>query len=115
MKWVIAAIIIASSAGLAGAQYVRPVEVVPVRPAVPAPPLTIPNAGVTTPSPLPPSPSITNPPLAVVPSPPPPVAQVGKVRPRKCWCYLTNPANRSRQRTTCETSCCNGSKQDERC
>ena len=115
MKWLIAAIMIASSVGVADAQYARPVEVVPARPVLPAPPLTIPNAGGVTPSPLQPAPSIANPPLAVVPGPPPPVAQGAKVRPRKCWCYLTNPTNRSRQRTTCETSCCKGSDQDERC
>jgi len=109
----VAVIVIALSGGTAGAQYARPVEVAPVRPVAPAPTVITPSPGVV--APLPSAPTITNPPMAVVPSPPPAVAEGGKARPRKCWCYLVNPATNSRQRSTCEVSCCKGAKQDERC
>ena len=109
-----AAIMIALSAGVALAQYARPVEVAPVRPIAPGPIVIAPNPGVAA-TPLPQVPTIANPPIAVVPSPPPAVAQGAQTRPRKCWCYLVNPATNSRQRSTCEVSCCKGGKQDERC
>ena len=114
-----AAILISLGAGSGGAQYARPIEVVPARPVGPGPTVVNPNPGVgvvaPAPAPLAPAPTITNPPTAVVPSPPPAVAQGAKVRPRKCWCYLVNPATNARQRSTCEIDCCKGSKQDERC
>jgi hypothetical protein len=102
-------------AGATEAQYARPVEVVPARPVAPAPSVVAPSPGLAAPTPPAPAPTITNPPTAVVPTPPPPVAQGATARPRKCWCYVMNPATNSRQRATCEINCCKGSNQDERC
>lgn len=112
----VALIVTALSGGTAGAQYARPIEVAPVRPVAPAPTVITPSPGVVAPTPPPSAPTITNPPMAVVPSPPPPAAaEGGTARPRKCWCYLVNPLTNSRQRSTCEVSCCKGAKQDARC
>ena len=93
--------------GTAGAQYARPIEVAPLRPVAPASTVITPSSGVVAPTPPPSAPTITN--------PPPAVADGGTARPRKCWCYLANPVTNSRQRSTCEVSCCKGAKQDERC
>jgi hypothetical protein len=108
--------IVAMSLGaeVAEAQYARPVEVVPARPVAPAPSVVAPSPGLVVPTLPNPAPTITNPPTAVVPTPPP-VAEGGKARPPKCWCYVVNPATNSRQRATCEINCCKGSNQDERC
>jgi hypothetical protein len=107
-------LVIALSDGTAWGQYARPVEVPPaVRPVAPAPNVVAPSPGVA--APILSAPTMTNPPTAVVPSPPPSMAQGGSGRPRKCWCYIVNPATNSRQRSTCETDCCKDSSQDERC
>ena len=115
MRWIVLAIVIILSGGAARAQYARPIEVAPMRPVPLAPNVVVPNTRVTAPTTLPSAPTITNPPMAVVPSPPPAVAAGGKARPRKCWCYLVNPVTNSQQRSTCEVSCCKGAKQDDRC
>ena len=107
--------VIVLSGGAIQAQYVRPVEVAPVRPVAPTPNAITPSTGVAAPTTLPSAPTITNPPAAVVPSPPAAAAQGGQARPRKCWCHLVNPMTNARQRTTCEISCCKGGNQDERC
>jgi hypothetical protein len=109
-----ALLVFALIGGDAEAQYARPVEVAPsVRPVAPAPSAVAPNSGVSA-TPLAPAPTI-NAPTAVVPNPPPAAAQGASARPRKCWCYLVNPVTNSRQRSTCEVSCCRVGDQDERC
>jgi hypothetical protein len=108
-------LVVALSGGTAWGQYARPVEVPTARPVAPAPNVVAPSPGVTAPSAVPSAPTMTNPPTAVVPSPPPAMAQGGSARPRKCWCYIVNPATNSRQRSTCEINCCKGGDQDERC
>ena len=117
MRWtgVVAILVMALSGGTAQAQYARPVEVAPPRAVAPAPIIIAPSPGLSAPTLSTPAPSITNPPTAVVPSPPPAVAEGGRPRPRKCWCYFVNPATNFRQRSTCEVSCCRGGTQDERC
>ena len=109
-------LVIALSGGTAWGQYARPVEVPSApRPVAPAPNVIAPSPGVAAPITVPSAPTLTNPPTAVVPSPPPSMAQGGSTRPRKCWCYIVNPATNSRQRSTCEINCCKGGNQDERC
>ena len=81
----------------------------------PAPNVVAPSPGVAAPTAVPSAPTMTNPPTVVVPGPPPSMAQGGSARPRKCWCYIVNPATNSRQRSTCEINCCKGGNQDERC
>jgi hypothetical protein len=111
----IATVMIVLSAEPMGAQYVRPVEVVPPRPVMPTPVPVTPVPNVIVPMPSPASPMITTPPIAIVPSSPPVAAQGGKSRPRRCWCYARNPANNTSQRTTCEVECCKRNDRDERC
>jgi hypothetical protein len=117
MRWteVAAILVMALSGGTASAQYARPVEVAPARPVAPGPTIIAPSPGISAPTLSTPAPAISSPPAAVVPSPPPAVAEGGKPRPRKCWCYFVNPATNSRQRSTCDVSCCKGGHQDERC
>src|SRR5690349_11311270 len=102
-------VLVIALSGEAWAQYARPVEVPQaVRPVAPAPNVVAPSPGVAAPITVPSAPTMTNPPTAVVPSPPPSMAQGGSARPRKCWCYIVNPATNSRQRSTCEINCCKG-------
>jgi hypothetical protein len=111
---VVAFFLFVVTGGNAGAQYARPMETAPsLRPMAPAPSVVVPAPGIGT-TPLAPAPTL-NAPTAVVPNPPPAAAQGANSRPRKCWCYLVNPATTSRQRSTCEVGCCRGSDQDERC
>jgi hypothetical protein len=109
----VALLVFTLNGGDAGAQYAKPMEAAPSIRLAPAPNLVVPNPGVSA-TPLAPAPSI-NAPTAVVPNPPPAAAQGASARPRKCWCYLVNPATNARQRSTCDVGCCRGGDQDERC
>jgi hypothetical protein len=35
--------------------------------------------------------------------------------PKKCWCFVRNPATSTSQRTTCEVECCRNTNVDQRC
>lgn len=108
------AILCGASAALA--QTPRPIEAVPPRPVtvMPTPAPVMPLPSVITPTPVTPTPLITAPPVLVVPgAPPAPVAK--KNQPKKCWCFVRNPATNTSQRTTCEVECCRNTNVDQRC
>ena len=71
----VAIVVMLLGAGLVEAQYARPVEVTPVRPVAPAPNVITPSPGLVAPALPAPAPTITNPPTAVVPTPPPEALQ----------------------------------------
>lgn len=104
------------SVGTAFAQTAKPVELVPPRPVtvMPMPVPGMPLPTVITPTPVAPTPLITAPPVVVVPgAPTAPAAK--KNQPKKCWCFVRNPATNSSQRTTCEVECCRNTNVDQRC
>lgn len=93
----------------AAAQYVRPVDPVPVRP-TPAPQVTAPAPTLTPRIPL----VVPTAPTIAVPTPPPVAAPASQPRPRKCWCHQQTPAG-GWVKTKCAPECCRGNQNDDRC
>jgi len=104
---ILAVVVIALSSAEAGAQYARPVEVAPARPFIPGAEHDRAESGC----------SRADDHQSAHGRRAEPASHCSELqaRPRKCWCYLVNPVTNSRQRTTCEISCCKGGEQDDRC